>query len=94
MLNPILSPALCNAGIRHAFFTRQGGVSEGIYASLNGGQGSDDLPEAVGENCVRMADHMGVPPGNFLSLYQVHSPDAVLVSKPWTREERPKADAW
>lgn len=93
MLEPILSPALTAVGVRHAFFTRQGGVSEGIYASLNGGQGSDDLTEAVAENRVRMADHMGVPPENFLSLYQVHSADALMVDRPWSREGRPKADA-
>lgn len=93
MLDPILSPVLGAAGIRHAFFTRQGGISEGIYASLNGGQGSDDLPEAIAENRTRMAAHMGVAPGNFLSLYQIHSADAVRADRPWTREARPKADA-
>ncbi|HZH11627.1 MAG TPA: peptidoglycan editing factor PgeF [Microvirga sp.] len=86
---PILS-ALPN--IRHAFFTRQGGVSEGIYASLNGGIGSSDEPERVKENRRRMAETLNVAPDALISVYQVHSPDAVLVEGPWG-PERPKADA-
>jgi len=79
-------------GIRHAFFTRHGGVSEGIYAGLNGGLGSDDLPASVAENRRRMADAIGVAPSHFLSLHQVHSPDVVVVTEPWG-SSRPKADA-
>jgi polyphenol oxidase len=79
-------------GIRHAFFTRAGGVSEGIYAGLNGGLGSDDLPANVTENRRRMAEAIGVKPSHFLSLHQVHSPDAVIVTEPWP-SGRPKADA-
>ena len=78
--------------IRHAFFTRQGGVSEGIYASLNGGIGSSDEPDRVKENRRRMADTLSVAPDALISVYQVHSPDAVLVEGPWG-PERPKADA-
>jgi len=80
-------------GIRHAFFTRAGGVSEGLYATLNGGIGSSDKPEYVTENRARMAQALGVTPEHFLSLYQVHSPDVVTVERPWTREARPRADA-
>ncbi|MBV8791730.1 MAG: peptidoglycan editing factor PgeF [Pseudolabrys sp.] len=80
-------------GICHAFFTREGGVSQGLYATLNGGIGSHDKPEAVDENRARMATAVGVRPENFLSLYQVHSPDVVTVEKPWTRNDRPRADA-
>lgn len=86
---PLLS-ALPN--IRHAFFTRQGGVSEGIYASLNGGIGSSDEPGRVKENRRRMAETLSVSPDALISVYQVHSPDAVLVEGPWNAE-RPKADA-
>jgi YfiH family protein len=78
--------------IRHAFFTRQGGVSEGIYASLNGGLGSSDNPAQVAENRRRMAEALDVVPDALISVYQVHSPDAVLVEGPW-QAERPKADA-
>ena len=80
-------------GIRHAFFTRAGGVSEGIYAGLNGGLGSSDAPEHVRENRRRMAETMGVAPSHFLSLHQVHSPDALVVTEPWSSTSRPKADA-
>jgi len=90
---PIISSLLSETGIRHAFFTREGGVSGGIYASLNGGQGSDDAPDAVAENRRRMAEHMGVLSVHFLSLYQIHSPDVVTVTSPWPNTERPKADA-
>jgi polyphenol oxidase len=86
---PFLS-ALPN--IRHAFFTRQGGVSEGIYASLNGGIGSSDEPDRVKENRRRMADMLNVAPDALISVYQVHSPDAVRVEGPWG-PDRPKADA-
>ncbi|MGL5446272.1 MAG: peptidoglycan editing factor PgeF [Rhabdaerophilum sp.] len=91
MPDPVLSPALTKAGIRHAFFTRSGGVSEGIYTGLNGGLGSDDNPAHVAENRRRMAEWLGVAPEHFLSLYQVHSPDALHVTSPWPGE-RPKAD--
>lgn len=80
-------------GIRHAFFTRHGGVSTGIYGSLNGGMGSSDTPEAVRENRARMAETLGLEPERLLACWQVHSPDAVLASTPWTRETAPKADA-
>lgn len=80
-------------GIRHAFFTRRGGVSTGIYASLNGGTGSSDDPAAVAENRARMAREIGVEPGRLVACWQVHSADAVLATEPWTREAAPKADA-
>jgi polyphenol oxidase len=80
-------------GIRHAFFTRQGGVSQGLYASLNGGAGSDDTPANVAENRARMAAALGVSPGRLLTAYQVHSPDVVTIDRPWSAPERPRADA-
>ena len=89
----IEAPELSAAeGIRHAYFTRRGGVSEGIYASLNGGLGSDDDPARVAENRVRMAAHFGTDAAQLVSLHQVHSSEAVLVEQPWPREARPKAD--
>jgi len=81
------------AGIRHAFFTRGGGVSGGVYQSLNGGPGSDDAPANVAENRARMAAALGVRPDCFLTAYQVHSPDVVTIEKPWSPNERPRADA-
>ena len=80
-------------GLRHGFFTREGGVSDGIYASLNGGLGSGDDPASVGENRRRMAEQMGVTSTHLLSVWQVHSPDAVVVTGPWEGNERPRADA-
>jgi polyphenol oxidase len=98
MLNPVTAPSLTALpGLRHAFFTRQGGQSQGLYASLNGGQGSNDAPVDVTENRRRMAAHLGVDPTRFLSVWQVHSPDVAVVTGPWTESpwngERPKADA-
>ena len=81
------------ARVRHAFFTREGGVSEGIYASLNGGPGSDDAPANVAENRTRMAAALEVDPHCLLTAYQVHSPDVVTIDRPWHLHERPRADA-
>jgi YfiH family protein len=80
-------------GIRHAFFTREGGVSEGIYAGLNGGIGSNDDPAHVAENRRCMAQQMGVDPAHFLTVFQVHSPDVAVATTPWETESRPRADA-
>jgi YfiH family protein len=79
--------------IRHAFFTREGGVSQGIYASLNGGIGSRDEPDKVRENRARMASALGVAPMHFVTCYQIHSPDVIVATEPWTRENAPRADA-
>ena len=81
------------ARIRHAFFTRGGGVSDGVYASLNGGIGSNDSPDKVAENRGRMAATLGVAPERFLTPYQIHSPDVVVADGSWTQETRPRADA-
>lgn len=78
--------------IRHAFFTRQGGVSTGLYASLNGGIGSDDAPERVAKNRARMCAQLGLPPEALVSLYQVHSAEVVTVEEPFPFAQRPKAD--
>lgn len=80
-------------GIRHAFFTRRGGVSGGVYESLNGGVGSRDTVANVAENRALMAKGVGVDPENFLTAHQIHSPDVVTVEKPWTPDARPRADA-
>ena len=80
-------------GIRHAFFTRDGGVSNGIYASLNGGVGSSDKPESVTENRARMAATLGVAPERFITPYQIHSPQVVTAEQAWTPDTRPRADA-
>jgi YfiH family protein len=94
MTKMIHSPALsAHSNIRHAFFTREGGVSDGIYQSLNGGIGSNDAPDKVTENRARMASALGVPRANFVTCYQIHSPDVIVAEQPWTRENSPRADA-
>src|SRR5579885_992697 len=89
----IEAPSLALTGIRHAFFTRAGGVSGGVYASLNGGTGSRDEAAHVAENRARMAAMLGVEPQRFLTVYQTHSPHAVVAEAPWSTTERPRADA-
>ena len=79
-------------GIRHGFFTRAGGVSQGVYATLNGGVGSSDAPDKVRENRARMAAALGVKPDHLLSAYQIHSPNVVMADKPWPPDQRPHAD--
>ena len=86
----IQSATLAAAGVKHAFFTRNGGVSEGVYASLNGGVGSSDARENVAENKRRMAETLGVSAERFLVPFQIHSADCFAVDAPWT--DRPRCD--
>jgi YfiH family protein len=88
--SPLLSAI---PGIRHAFFSRAGGVSGGIYESLNGGIGSKDDASNVAENRRRMAEALGVEPRRLLTAYQVHSPDVAVATAPWDTASRPRADA-
>ena len=80
-------------GVAHAFFTRRGGVSEGVYATLNGGVGSRDEQNAVVANRARMAAAIHVAPERLAIPYQVHSPDALAIAAPFPREARPRCDA-
>jgi YfiH family protein len=80
-------------GLAHGFFTRLGGVSQGVYASLNIGVGSRDAPEAVTENRARAAAALGVEPERLAVPFQIHSPAAIEISEPWTADERPRCDA-
>jgi polyphenol oxidase len=79
--------------LRHAFFTREGGVSTGLYDSLNGGLGSNDDPTHVIENRARMAQQLDVAPSHFLTAFQIHSPDVAVATKPWDSASRPRVDA-
>lgn len=79
--------------IRHGFFTREGGVSKGIYASRNCGYGSDDDTENVRENRDRIAEKLSVEREKLLTVYQIHSPTVALVTEPWTPDTAPQADA-
>jgi polyphenol oxidase len=78
--------------IRHGFFTREGGVSEGIYASLNCGLGSADGREQVAENRARVALRLGGDPARLISAHQVHSARALIADAPWPGAA-PQADA-
>ncbi|HEV8678836.1 MAG TPA: peptidoglycan editing factor PgeF [Stellaceae bacterium] len=80
-------------GIRHAFFTREGGVSKGLYASLNCGFGSGDDPLRVEENRAIAAVHLAVAPDRLVSCHQVHGTTVVTVERPWGRAGNPRADA-
>ena len=80
-------------GIRHGFMTRAGGVSEGIYDSLNCGLGSDDEQARVLENRRRVLEMVGIPAKTLLTAYQVHSPDVLVVEEEWREGPRPKVDA-
>lgn len=94
MTTPLTAaPLTAISHIRHGFFTREGGVSTGIYASLNCGLGSDDDKGAVHENRARVASAMGVGVNNLLTVHQIHSADVVHVTETWTPETAPKADA-
>ena len=79
-------------GLVSAFFTREGGVSQRLYAALNCGYGSGDDPEAVRENRRRAMDRMGLKPEALVTLYQIHSPTVIAVEEPWRPGESPKAD--
>jgi YfiH family protein len=86
-------PTLRQPGLRHAFFTRRGGASTGVYDSLNGGVGSRDAPETVAENRARMAAALGLAPDRLVVPYQVHSAAAATISAPWAADARPRCDA-
>ncbi|MEI6558876.1 MAG: peptidoglycan editing factor PgeF [Rhodospirillaceae bacterium] len=81
------------SGLRHGFFTREGGVSEGHYASLNCGFGSGDEPARVAENRARIAARLAVPAGHLVTVYQIHSPTVVVADQPWRPDRAPEADA-
>lgn len=94
MLEPIQAQCLSELpGIRHGFFTRAGGVSEGLYAGLNCGPGSSDVAARVAENRARVAAHLGARHRDVVTLYQVHGKDACTISAPVVGDGRPKADA-
>ena len=88
-MTPIRSDLLDN--VTHGFFTREGGVSTGLYASLNTGQGSRDALETVEENRQRIAGYLGAEA--LLSVHQIHSARVVTITSPWSGQDRPEADA-
>jgi YfiH family protein len=93
--DPVRSPlldGLAGQGIRHGYFTRLGGVSDGIYRSLNTGPGSSDDQDRVRENRRRVAAWMRVAPERLLTCHQIHSPEVIVATEPFPGP-RPRADA-
>lgn len=78
--------------IRHGFFTRQGGVSTGLYGSLNCGLGSNDALETVRANRAIAAKQFGVEAGQLVTMFQVHGANVAVVTKPWTDIDAPDVD--
>jgi len=98
--HPDLTNAMLNASniakvdrVRHGFFTREGGVSDGPFKGLNCGFGSDDDANNVTENRRLALARLGVPENPLVTAYQVHSADALPVTEPWAAADAPKADA-
>lgn len=92
VLKPLTAEHLsATKGLRHGFFTREGGVSEGIFAALNVGLGSSDNPDHVRENRRRAAAALDVE--TLITAYQVHSAKVVVVDKPWKPGSAPQVDA-
>ncbi len=84
--------ALKARSVAHGFFTRDGGVSGGIYASLNCGGGSGDDPAAVAENRARAAATLGVTRDALATNHQIHGADIVTVTGDWRTRQRARAD--
>jgi YfiH family protein len=79
--------------VRHGFFGRRGGVSTGVYGSLNCGHGSGDDPEKVTENRRRFCQALGSSFENLASPRQIHSAKAIATDKAYGPNERPECDA-
>ena len=95
LLSPVQSPLLASraeSAIRHGYFTRQGGISDGIYRGLNVGLGSRDERVRVEENRARVSGWFGAAPQKLATVNQVHSPDALIVDASYDGS-RPQADA-
>jgi YfiH family protein len=88
----IQAGALKIPGISHGFFTREGGHSRGLFASLNCGMGSGDDKDIVRRNRTIVAEALNVSEPELITAYQVHSPEVIAVKKPWAAGQRPQAD--
>jgi len=91
MIDAVTVPAL--AGVPHGFYGRRGGVSAGLFASLNTGLGSSDQPAHVRENRARALAHLAPDGATLVTLYQVHSARVVSVTDGFADDARPEADA-
>ena len=86
-------PLAAVPGVRHAFFTRTGGVSEGVWGTLNMGLRGGDEPARVAENRGRAAAALGVAAPHLVTARQVHGVTALAVTAPWDNATAPEADA-
>lgn len=89
----IVSEELDHPGINHAFFSRKGGVSTGLYAGLNIGLGSDDKRDHVLENRSRASDRFSLPLEQLVTPHQIHSAHVLTVSAPFSKDADKRADA-
>jgi hypothetical protein len=80
-------------GVSHGFFTREGGQSRDLYASLNCGFGSGDDKDTVAMNRAAVADRLGTAPERLLTVWQSHSPVVVTAHEPWDVRKPPEGDA-
>ncbi|MEH6727219.1 MAG: peptidoglycan editing factor PgeF [Hyphomicrobiales bacterium] len=87
------SAALDGGGIVHGFFGRQGGISKGIYDSLNCGVGSDDVRDHILHNRQVLTRTLVGEDRPLITPYQIHSPDCRIVTGPWPDGEAEKCDA-
>ena len=78
--------------VRHGFFTRRGGISEGSFASLNCGFGSNDDTTKVAENRARAMARIDLGRNGLVTAYQVHSAEVAVVEEPWGRGPAPRVD--
>lgn len=93
-LTPITTDIFADPHVAHGFFTRDGGVSQGIYEGLNCGIGSDDHAVNVIENRALVAEHLAKRRDTpLLSCYQIHSDKVITVDSDWAEADKPKADA-
>jgi len=87
------APLEALGGVRHGFLTRAGGVSEGAFASLNCGYGTDDDPARVARNRAIALDRVGAPDATLCTAYQRHTALCVTVTEPWPDGAGPQVDA-
>ena len=93
-VSAVTAPALAaTTDIAHGFFSRRGGISTGVYRSLNCGPGSNDERQNVHWNRQQAAARLGVDPQHLMTLYQLHSPKVITVERPWAVHLAPRADA-
>src|ERR1700737_3838111 len=83
-----------DAGVRHGFFTRLGGVSEGPFASLNCGFGSGDLAHRVVRNRAIAMDCLDLPADRLVTARQIHSAAVVTVDRLWRRQGGRRGGGW